>query len=175
MEIKAGFLQGVRCVPTKIFGKRPSPLDISLIVIHNITLPPALFNTPYVDELFTMTLNPNEHPYFKAIAHLELSTHLFINRQGRITQYVSFLDRAYHAGRSSYQGRVECNDFGIGIELEGTDYCPYTKEQYQSLDECIKAINKAYPDTVGHIAGHNEVAPLRKSDPGAFFDWQRYR
>ncbi len=175
MEIKAGFLQGVRCVPTGVFGKRPQPLEISLIVIHSISLPPALFNTPYVDCLFTGNLNPDEHPYFRNIAGLELSSHLFINREGVITQYVSFLDRAYHAGRSSYLGRAECNDYSIGIELEGTDHCPFTIKQYDALEKCISAVNKAYPDTLGHIAGHNEVAPGRKTDPGLFFDWSRFR
>lgn len=175
MEIISGWLQGVRCVPTKVCGKRPSPLEISLIVIHSITLPPGCFGGPHIDELFTLTLKGRDHPYFVPLEGVELSTHLFIARTGRITQYVSFLDRAYHAGRSSYQGKAECNNFGIGIELEGTDYSSFAKEQYAALDECIFAINKAYPATKGRIAGHNEVAPGRKSDPGACFDFKRYR
>lgn len=175
LNIVAGWLQGVRCVPTKIHGERPKPWDISLVVIHNISLPPGVFNTPYIDDLFTLSLDPKAHPYFENIAALELSTHVFIDRQGRITQYVSFLDRAYHAGRSSYQGRKECNDYGIGIELEGTDYEPFTKEQYRSLKEVIAAINRAYPETCGRIAGHSEVAPGRKTDPGPYFDWSAVR
>ncbi len=175
MRILSGWLEGVRQLPVSYFGKRPSPLDISLIVIHSISLPPQHFGDHNVDALFSGHLNENAHPFFKGIAHLELSSHLFINRQGIITQYVSFLDRAYHAGRSAYKGRKECNDFSIGIELEGSDYCAYTIEQYQSLDEVIKSINAAYPKTKGAIAGHNEVAPTRKTDPGVYFNWQRYR
>lgn len=158
-------------VPTKIYGQRPKPLDISLVVIHNISLPPGIFNTPYIDDLFTLSLDPKAHPYFENIAALELSTHVFINRQGLITQYVSFLDRAYHAGRSSYKGRKECNDYGIGIELEGTDDTPFAPAQYDSLNQVIEAVNKAYPDTRGQIAGHSDVAPGRKTDPGPCFDW----
>ncbi len=175
LNIVAGWLQGVRCVPTKICGARPHPLDISLVVIHNISLPPGIFNTPYIDDLFTLSLDPKAHPYFEDIAALELSTHVFINRQGRITQYVSFLDRAYHAGRSSYQGRKECNDYGIGIELEGTDHEPFEDKQYQSLKEVLAAIHEAYPCTRGRIAGHSEVAPGRKTDPGPYFDWSAVR
>lgn len=175
MRIKAGFLEGVRCVPTPVHGARPQPLTISLVVIHCISLPPNVYLNPYVDRLFTLSLDGNEHPYFKDICKLELSSHLFINRKGRITQYVSFLDRAYHAGRSVYNGIPECNDYGIGIELEGTVSEPFTEEQYCSLDACLAAIYEAYPATRGHIAGHSEVAPGRKSDPGPFFDWSRYR
>lgn len=175
MQIKSGWLCGVRQVPVSHFGARAKPLDISLIVIHSISLPPQHFGGHYVDALFTGALDPNAHPFFKDIAHLELSSHLFINRGGLITQYVSFLDRAFHAGRSEYKGRKECNEYSIGIELEGSDYCAYTISQYESLDEVLNSLYQAYPRTRGAVAGHNEIAPLRKTDPGAYFAWGRYR
>ena len=173
LEIKSGWLEGVRQVPVKRFGARPSGTEISLIVIHCIALPPKTFGTPYVDDIFTGTLDPNAHPYFKDVAPLEVSTHLFIKRTGLITQYVSFLDRAWHAGRSSYNGHKECNDYSIGIELEGSDDCAYTNEQYKSLKEVISLLKKAYPMIGNNIAGHNEVAPGRKTDPGQYFDWSQ--
>lgn len=175
LSIKAGWLDGVRQVPVSRYGSRPSPLDISLVVLHGISLPPGHFGGPFVDEIFTGNLNPDAHPYFARVASLEVSTHVFIDRHGRITQYVSFLDRAWHAGRSVYQGRPECNDYGIGIELEGTDTMPYTTEQYMSLDRVLEAIYAEYPATRGHIAGHSEVAPGRKTDPGPYFDWSQVR
>lgn len=175
MEIKAGWLSGVRQVPVKRFGKRPVGTEISLIVIHCISLPPNQFGGPYVDDIFIGCLDGNAHPYFKEVAPLEVSTHLFINRDGKITQYVSFLDRAWHAGRSSYNDHKECNDYSIGIELEGSCDCEYTNKQYQSLKEVIALLKKAYPSIGNHIAGHNEVAPNRKTDPGPYFDWSCVR
>ena len=174
LSLCAGWLQGpqVRQVPTPNFNQRPQQ-EISLIVMHCIALPPHNFGGPYIDQLFTRTLNPTEHPYFKDIAPLELSTHLFINRQGKITQYVSFLDRAWHAGRSSYQGQKECNDFGIGIELEGTDDSAYTDEQYAALNAILPLLYQAYPDIKERVASHSEVAPQRKTDPGPYFDYTR--
>ncbi len=171
LQIKAGWLEGVRQVPCRNFGPRPRPWEISLIVLHGISLPPGQFGGPYVDELFTNTLDPAAHPYFASIAGLEVSTHVFISRQGLITQYVSFLDRAWHAGRSAFRGKKECNDFGVGIELEGTDLQPYTNRQYAALREVIAALRRAYPAIGGNIAGHSAVAPQRKSDPGPAFDW----
>ena len=175
MRISAGWLQGVRQVPTPFFNQRPKPLDISLIVIHCISLPPFKFGGPFVDELFTGTLHGSDHPYFKDLEHVELSTHLFINREGRITQYVSFLDRAYHAGRSSYKGRIECNDYSIGIELEGYDTCPYTDFQYKALQDVIATLKATYKGIGNNIAGHCEVAPTRKTDPGPAFDFSKIR
>ena len=173
--IKAGWLEGVRQVPSKSRGPRRTPLEISLIVIHNISLPPNHFGGRYVDQLFTSVLAPQEHPFFAQIYRLELSAHFFIARTGEITQYVSCLDKAWHAGRSCYRDRKECNEYSVGIELEGCDYCAYTMEQYHALDEVIAALNRHYPETAGRIAGHNEVAPLRKTDPGPYFAWTRYR
>ncbi|SFS41417.1 AmpD protein [Succinivibrio dextrinosolvens] len=178
-QIKSGWLYSddinIRKVPVDRFGKRPEGIKISLIVIHCISLPPRQFGGPYVDDIFKGTLDPDAHPYFKEVAHLEVSTHLFINRQGVITQYVSFLDRAWHAGRSSYNGHKECNDYSIGIELEGCDDLEYTIEQYSTLKEVIAVLKETYPDIGNNIAGHNEVAPGRKTDPGKFFDWSQIR
>lgn len=174
MKIVAGWLlgDGVRQVPTKNFNKRPNG-EISLIVLHGISLPPNKFGAPYVDRLFIGDLDPKDDPYFEAIYKLELSTHLFINRKGVITQYVSFLDRAYHAGRSSYQGQMECNDFGIGIELEGTDDSEYAQEQYDALNLIIPLLQQSYPDIKDRVASHSEIAPGRKTDPGEFFDYKK--
>lgn len=174
LEIVAGWLSGpgVRQVPTPNFNQRPGH-EISLIVIHCIALPPHHYGGPYIDHLFTNSLDPKVDPYFEGIYKQELSTHLFINRQGKITQYVSFLDRAWHAGRSSYSGHVECNDYGIGIELEGADDDTYTDEQYERLNEVIKLLQRTYPEIQDHIASHSEVAPTRKTDPGQFFDYAR--
>lgn len=173
LTIKSGWIEGVRQVPVSRFNKRPSPLEISLIVVHCISLPPKQFGGPYVDDIFTGTLDPNAHPYFKDVATLEVSTHLFINRAGDITQYVSFLDRAWHAGRSSYNGHKECNDYSIGIELEGCDDSTYTNIQYERLNEVISLLKNTYPEIGNNIAGHSDIAPGRKTDPGPFFDWAR--
>ncbi|MGN0915127.1 MAG: 1,6-anhydro-N-acetylmuramyl-L-alanine amidase AmpD [Succinivibrio sp.] len=175
LTVRSGWIEGVRQVPVSRFGKRPSGFEISLIVIHCISLPPGHFGGHYVDDIFTGTLNPDEHPYFKDVYALEVSTHLFIDREGRITQYVSFLDRAWHAGRSSYRGHKECNDYSIGIELEGTDDSEYTNKQYQSLKEVVSLLKQTYPAIGNNIAAHSEVAPGRKTDPGICFDWSSIR
>ena len=164
MKIISGWLEGVRQVPLNRYGERQKPLDLSLVVIHSISLPPNHFGGPFIDAIFTGTLDPLKHPFFAQVYKLEVSTHIFIDRFGKISQYVSFLDRAWHAGRSCFNGRKECND-----------YCSYTIEQYKSLDEVLDAIYKAYPKTLGNIVGHNEIAPTRKTDPGPYFNWSRYR
>lgn len=173
LSIKAGWLEGVRQVPACRFGARPQPLDISLIVLHGISLPPGQYGGPYIDDIFLNTLDPHAHPYFESVAGLEVSTHVLIRRDGAITQYVSFLDRAWHAGRSSFHGRLECNDFGVGIELEGTDTDPYTDAQYQALRQVLAALIAEYPAIGCNIAAHSAVAPLRKTDPGPAFEWSR--
>lgn len=175
MRIVAGWLEGVRQVPTPFFNLRKQPLNISLIVIHGISLPPNKFGGHFIDDLFCGCLDPKQDPYFENIYRLELSTHLFINRLGKITQYVSFLDRAWHAGRSAYNGEVECNDFSVGIELEGTDFVPYTDAQYLSLIEVVKTLKATYPMIGNRIAGHSEIAPGRKTDPGPFFEFNKIR
>ncbi|MBO8415098.1 MAG: 1,6-anhydro-N-acetylmuramyl-L-alanine amidase AmpD [Proteobacteria bacterium] len=173
LSIKAGWLEGVRQVPTPRFGPRPNPIDISLIVLHGISLPPGQYGGPYIDQIFLGTLDKEAHPYFAQVADLEVSTHVLIRRDGAITQYVSFLDRAWHAGRSNFHGRAECNDFGVGIELEGTDHEPYTDAQYLALREVIAALTCEYPAIGCNIAAHSAVAPLRKTDPGPAFEWGR--
>jgi AmpD protein len=153
---------------------RADPADISLLVIHCISLPPGEFDNPYIDQLFCNKLNPDDHPYFKEIYQCPVSAHLLIKRDGRCVQYVAFDKRAWHAGKSSYQGRERCNDFSIGIELEGTESIAYTDEQYEQLAAVIDTLLKTYPGlSPQRIAGHSEIAQGRKNDPGASFDWQR--
>ena len=143
--------------------------EISLIVIHNISLPPNQFGGNGVIELFTNCLNPAEHPYYAEIAHLKVSSHFYIRRDGELIQFVSCLNCAWHAGASSFQGRERCNDFSVGIELEGSDNDSFESLQYDTLKELINSLRKAYP--IQHIVGHSDIAPGRKTDPGPYFDW----
>jgi Negative regulator of beta-lactamase expression len=171
-----GWLTEARYCPSPFYNQRPENEPISLLVVHGISLPPGQFGGPYIDALFTGHLDPDFHPYFAAIAHLEVSAHCLIRRDGEVVQYVSFLDRAWHAGRSQFEGRENCNDFSIGIELEGTDDSGYTEAQYQQLAMLTTAIQDAFPAiTPARITGHADVAPGRKTDPGASFDWEQYR
>lgn len=171
-----GWLAGVRRVVSPNCDERPDPQDISLLVIHGISLPPGRFGGPWIDALFTNTLDPHAHPYFATIAALRVSAHLCIRRDGSMTQYVPFARRAWHAGVSSYGGRERCNDFSIGIELEGTDERPYTARQYARLAAVTRTLLEAYPRLQpAHIVGHSDVAPGRKTDPGPSFDWARFR
>lgn len=171
-----GWLAGVRRVASPNCDERPDPQDISLLVIHGISLPPGRFGGHWIDALFTNTLDPHAHPYFETIAALRVSAHLCIRRDGSMTQYVPFARRAWHAGVSSYGGRERCNDFSIGIELEGTDERPYTARQYARLVAVTRKLLDAYPRLQpAHIVGHSDVAPGRKTDPGASFDWARFR
>ncbi|WP_371188174.1 1,6-anhydro-N-acetylmuramyl-L-alanine amidase AmpD [Thalassotalea maritima] len=149
--------------------------DISLLVIHNISLPPGEFGGDYISDLFLGRLDPNAHPYFEDIYQLRVSAHCLIRRDGAIIQYVPFNKRAWHAGVSQFDGRDKCNDFSIGIELEGSDDVPYTEAQYQTLKWLTKAIKSEYPGiTKQRVTGHCHIAPGRKTDPGESFDWQRY-
>lgn len=182
--IKNGKLQGVSFVPSPNFNSRPikdGVPEVSGIVIHNISLPPSEFGKTdkqgrhFVEVFFQNALNADDHPYFASIYQLQVSAHLFIKRDGEIIQFVNFDDRAWHAGASSYLGRANCNDFTIGIELEGDDFSVFTDEQYQALVAVIIAIYQAYPATYRHLMGHSDIAPVRKTDPGVFFDWQRLR
>lgn len=163
------------------FDERPfdamlQPNNIDLLVIHNISLPPSQFGTSGIRDLFTGNLDPQAHPFYKEIAGLRVSAHCVIYRTGEIEQFVPFEKRAWHAGLSSFQGRRRCNDFSIGIELEGTDTLPFTDAQYESLKSLSEFIIKRYPRiTLGRIVGHNDIAPGRKTDPGEAFDWPRYR
>ncbi len=174
MIIEQHRLTNAKQIPCPNYDDRPNPVDISLLVIHCISLPPGEFDNPYINQLFCNVLDPDAHPYFKEIHQLTVSAHLLIKRDGSCIQYVPFNKRAWHAGKSSYQGKERCNDFSIGIELEGTESIPYTEAQYIQLAEVIDSLLKAYPNlSKQQITGHSDIAPGRKNDPGASFDWQR--
>jgi N-acetyl-anhydromuramoyl-L-alanine amidase len=153
-------------------NKRPTEQTINLIVIHNISLPPDYFGGPFIDDLFMNRLDANAHPYFKAINSAEVSAHCLITREGTVIQYVDFNQRAWHAGQSSWQGRENCNDFSIGIELEGCDTHPFDERQYQALNSVISFLKQSFP-TIEAVCGHSDIAPNRKTDPGPLFDWHR--
>lgn len=178
LEIDTGlhWLADARRCESANFDERPDGIAIDTIVVHNISLPPGQFGGCHIDELFCNQLNPEEHPYFAQIADLRVSAHLLIDRLGQVTQFVGFDKRAWHAGVSSYLGRERCNDFSIGIELEGTDHDPYSEQQYLVLARVVKQLIHRYPSLgVDRIVGHEEIAPGRKTDPGPAFDWQRAR
>lgn len=154
---------------------RPDPDDISLLVIHCISLPPEQFGGDYIDQLFCNRLDPADHPYFREIYQLKVSAHLLIRRDGSLTQYVAFDRRAWHAGLSRFRQRERCNDFSIGIELEGSVNQAYTEHQYRQLAAVTQALLAAYPKLGrDRIAGHSDIAPERKTDPGPWFDWNKY-
>ena len=149
--------------------------EISLLVIHNISLPPGKYGGDYIEKFFTNQLNSDDDPYFKDIIELKVSSHLLIKRDGSITQFVPFNKKAWHAGVSIFKDREDCNEFSIGIELEGTDETPYEKEQYNSLIMSTKALMSFFPDIKkDRIVGHSDIAPDRKTDPGKSFDWEYY-
>lgn len=173
LSVQGGWLAMARHVPSPNYNPRPANTPIRLIVIHNISLPPAQFGDGYIEQFFQNQLDSSIHPYFEEIKDLQVSAHVLITRLGELIQFVSLDDRAWHAGRSCYQGVENCNDFSIGIELEGTDDQRFTEAQYQALMPLLAAIQQAYPATIGHITGHSDIAPNRKTDPGACFDWSR--
>lgn len=174
IAIAAGLLAAARRVESPNFDPRPPGLEPELIVIHGISLPPGSYGGPWIDRLFTNALPPGEHPYFETIRHLRVSSHVLIDREGRLTQYVPFGERAWHAGQSHWRGRANCNDFSIGIELEGSDDEPYDERQYAALVPLIAALQRGYPAlAAGWIAGHSDISPGRKTDPGPAFDWDR--
>jgi len=167
-------LLAARQVASPNFDERPSGCPVDLIVIHGISLPPGEYGGPWIDRLFTNCLDPDEHEYFSEIAHLKLSSHLLIRRDGDLVQYVPFSMRAWHSGESSYEGRPACNDFSIGIEVEGQDSEPYTEVQYEQLVKIIHALIAAFPGlSADRVTGHCDIAPQRKTDPGEAFDWQQ--
>jgi len=173
IDIISGQLKEARQQPSPNCDSRPNESDITLIVIHGISLPPSKFGGDYIDQLFCNKLNPDEHPYFKEIAGLNVSSHLLVRRDGEIVQYVPFQKRAWHAGVSCYENRDCCNDYSIGIEMEGEDETPYTEVQYQVLAKIIKNLIKSYPELNEQtIAAHSDIAPGRKTDPGEAFDWE---
>ncbi|MBK6276600.1 MAG: 1,6-anhydro-N-acetylmuramyl-L-alanine amidase AmpD [Gammaproteobacteria bacterium] len=176
LSIESGWLRGARRLPSENANERPDPGEISLLVIHNISLPPGRFGGGFVEQLFLNCLDCTMHPWFERLRGLRVSAHLLIDRRGRLVQFVPCGLRAWHAGESSFAGRGNCNDFSVGIELEGTDERPYTKAQYARLARVTRALMRAYPGiTPERIVGHCDIAPGRKSDPGRAFDWAHYR
>jgi AmpD protein len=172
----AGWLQPARHLPSSNCNERPAGVAIDLLIIHNISLPPGRFGGGFIESLFTNCLDCSAHPALAELDGLAVSAHLLIDRDGAVTQFVPFLLRAWHAGVSRFGGRDNCNDFSIGIELEGTDLLPYTNAQYERLAQVTAALRRRFPGIVpGRIVGHSDVAPGRKSDPGPAFDWARYR
>jgi Negative regulator of beta-lactamase expression len=176
VDTDTGLLGGASFVPSPNCDDRPAGVVADLVIVHGISLPPGEFGGPWIDRLFTNELSPDAHPYFATVAELRVSSHLLIRRDGELTQYVPFHRRAWHAGASSWQGRERCNDYSIGIELEGTDDAPYASSQYAMLARVIATLCRAYPAlTAERVVGHSDVAPGRKTDPGLAFDWPRLR
>ena len=166
-----GMLQGARYIASPNCDERPQGASIELIVIHNISLPPREFGGNDVMELFTNSLDPQAHPYYQGIYRQQVSAHFFIRRDGELIQFVPCSKRAWHAGVSKWHDRERCNDFSIGIELEGSDFEPFTDMQYQVLNQLLTALKTTYP--ILGVTGHSDIAPGRKTDPGPFFDWKR--
>lgn len=170
-----GWLKGVRRVVSPNCNHRPADTEISLLVIHNISLPPGQYGGDHIERFFTNRLDHSLDPFYKEIEGVEVSSHLLIKRTGEVVQFVSFDDRAWHAGLSKFQTRENCNDFSIGIELEGEDEVPYTDAQYEVLVNITRCLMKAYPGiAVDRIVGHQDISPGRKTDPGKAFDWDGY-
>lgn len=170
----SGLLRGAAWRPSPHCDDRPQGHVIDLLVLHGISLPAGEFGGPWIDQLFMGTLDPKARPEFAELAGLRVSAHLLIRRDGSIIQYVPLQRRAWHAGQSSFEGRTACNDFSIGIELEGADTVPYDIAQYQALARVVPAVRAAYPQiTPSRIVAHSAIAPGRKTDPGPAFDWPR--
>ncbi|MFP4696532.1 1,6-anhydro-N-acetylmuramyl-L-alanine amidase AmpD [Thiohalospira sp.] len=173
--VTGGWLASARQRPSPNWDQRPPGVEVDLLVIHAISLPPGAFGGEGVERLFTNRLDPDAHPFFRSIEGLRVSAHLFIRRDGTLYQFVPLYGRAWHAGQSSFAGRPRCNDFSVGIELEGTDHHPYTPAQYRRLGRTAAAVMAACPGIArDRIAGHADIAPDRKTDPGRAFDWQRF-
>lgn len=176
VNITSGWLESARRVPSPNCDARPVGVNIDLLVIHGISLPPGKFGGDWIEAFFTNRLRGPEHPYFAAICDLRVSAHLVIDRRGEVCQYVPFHMRAWHAGGSQFRGRPRCNDFSIGIELEGTDDIPYETAQYVTLARVAHRLMEAYPGiTPDRVVGHSDIAPGRKTDPGPVFDWRYLR
>lgn len=174
LDLKNGLIDSARLQLSPNCDDRPDESDISLVVIHGISLPPGEFGGAGIDQLFTNTLDPEEHPYYEEVYQLKLSCHLLIRRDGELIQYVPFNKRAWHAGESVHDGREQCNNYAIGIELEGTDEQPYEAVQYERLAEVIKLLCDSYLKLDRNsIVGHCDIAPDRKTDPGPAFDWKK--
>ena len=176
IDSATGLLTGVRQVLSPHCDARPAGTVAELLVVHGISLPPGEFGGPWIDRLFTNTLPLDMHPYFAEIGELRVSSHLLVARDGEVTQFVKFTDRAWHAGQSNYNGRAACNDFSIGVELEGSDTLAYEAAQYEVLAKVVAALCDAYPGlSPERLVGHSDISPGRKTDPGPAFDWQRAR
>jgi AmpD protein len=176
VDLESGLMRGARQISSPNHDSRPTGVEADLIVVHGISMPPGEFGGPWIDRLFTNTLPAELHPYFAEVGSLRVSSHLVVNRYGAVTQYVSFAERAWHAGKSIYQGREACNDFSVGVELEGTDTQAYEAAQYGALAEVVAALCTAYPRlSPDRLVGHSDIAPDRKTDPGPAFDWPRAR
>jgi AmpD protein len=172
----AGWYAGARRVPSPNCDDRPPGVVADLVVLHGISLPPGEFGGPWIDALFTNALPPDGHPYFAGVASLKVSAHALVRRDGEVVQYVPFQRRAWHAGVSSWQGRERCNDYSVGVELEGTDASPYESAQYAALARLLAALMRACPTlSPERMVGHSDVAPGRKTDPGISFDWPLLR
>lgn len=172
LSLERGWLNIARRCPSPNHDQRPEDCAVDLIVIHNISLPAGVFGGPYIDALFTNQLDLDAHPSFAELKNLRVSSHLLIRRDGEVVQYVPLHLRAWHAGVSRFQGRAQCNDFSIGIELEGTDQRPYTAAQYRILRAVVRFCQQTWPQiTDARITGHADIAPQRKTDPGPAFDW----
>lgn len=169
----SGWLAGVDHLASPNYGERPPGAEVSLIVLHNISLPPDEFAGDWVEDFFLNRLDPTVNPYFSTIFELQVSAHFYIRRDGRVIQFVGCDQRAWHAGKSCWCDRENCNDYSLGIELEGSDTRPFTADQYQSLWPLLDALRLRYPITA--VVGHSDVAPGRKTDPGPYFDWPALR
>lgn len=177
MKITADdWLEGARHVPSPYCDVRPKEVEVSLLVFHNISLPPGQYGGDEIERFFTGNLDPKEHPFFNVIHQMKVSAHCLIRRDGEVVQFVPFNMRAWHAGKSSFAGVDKCNDYSIGIELEGTDFDSYTEKQYQSLATVTSLLMVHYPSiSPDRITGHQYIAPLRKTDPGLVFNWRYFR
>lgn len=175
MNLDHDWLPTARRCPSPNRDARPTGCPVDLLVIHNISLPPDEFGGPWIEDLFLNRLDPNAHPYFADIAHLTVSAHVLIRRDGELVQFVPLSARAWHAGASCHDGRERCNDYAIGVELEGSDQRPFTDAQYTALVTVTQQIMARYPAIdAARITGHSDIAPGRKTDPGPCFDWDRY-
>ena len=174
-QVIDGQLIGARQVPSPNYNQRPAHTEIQLVVVHNISLPPSQFGGGYIEQFFQNQLDWSQHPYFLTIEWMQVSTDLLFLRTGEVLQFVNFNDRPWHAGRSTYLAKKECNDYSIGIELEGSDDQPFEEVQYSVLAQVIATLQATYPKILQHLAGHSDIAPGRKTDPGPFFDWPKTR
>ncbi len=176
VDLESGLMRNARQVASPNYDARPDGVEAELIVVHGISLPPGEFGGPWIERLFMNTLPLDMHPYLAEIGELRVSSHLLVARDGGLIQFVKFTDRAWHAGQSSYHGRAACNDFSIGVELEGLDTLAYEGAQYDTLAEVVAALCDAYPRlSPERLVGHSDISPGRKTDPGPAFDWERAR